>query len=45
MESIVTFAAWIAVGGSVLFLVLAAVIVGLVETRDMGLPWRRRLPF
>ncbi len=45
MQAIVTFAAWIAVGVSVLCLVAAAVVVGLVETKDMGLPWRRRLPF
>jgi hypothetical protein len=45
VESIMTFAAWIAVGGAVLCLVLAAAIVGFVETKDMGLPWRRRLPF
>lgn len=45
MPEILTLSAWIAVAGSVLCLIAAAVIVGLVETKDMGLPWRRRLPF
>lgn len=45
MDSMMSLAAWIMVGVSVVCLVVAAIIVGLVETRHMGLPFRRRLPF